>query len=132
MAEHDADTIPGLVRSLLEDTRDLIREEIALARAEIRDELSAVQTVGMAFGAAVVAGLIGSTILCIALGAAVADLLDWPAWSGYAIVATLLLGGAFLAVRFGRGRLSAIRALPQTTETVKENLAWIQNKSGSK
>jgi hypothetical protein len=132
MAEHDPDSIPGLVRSLLEDTRDLIREEIALARSEIREEMSAAQTVGIAFGAAAVAGLLGATILCVALGGAIADGLNWPAWAGYGIVAALLLGGAFFAARFGRTRLATIRALPKTTETMKENIAWIQSKSGDK
>jgi hypothetical protein len=132
MAEQDRETIPGIVRSLLEDTRELIREEIALARSEIREEMTAVQTVGVAFGAAAVAGLIGLTILCVAIGGAVADVLNWPPWSGNAIVAVLLLTGAFLAVRYGRARLGAIRALPNTTATLKENIAWIQNKSGDK
>jgi integral membrane sensor domain MASE1 len=132
MAEHDRETIAGLVRSLLEDTRELIREEIALARSEIREEMTAVQTVGVAFGTAAVAALIGVTILCVALGGAVADMLNWPPWSGNAIVAVLLLAGAFFAMRYGRARLGAIRALPQTTETLKENIAWIQSKSGDK
>ena len=52
MAEYDVNSIPGLIRGLLDDTRELIREEIALARAEIREEVSAAQTVAVAFGAA--------------------------------------------------------------------------------
>jgi len=57
MAEQDTN-IAGLVRGLLRDTRELIREEIALARAEIREEISAAQTVGIAFGSAALAALL--------------------------------------------------------------------------
>jgi fructose-specific phosphotransferase system IIC component len=131
MAEHD-NNIAGLVRGLLHDTRDLIREEIALARAEIREEISAAQTVGIAFGSAALAALLGAALLCIAVGGAIAYAFGWPAWAGYGITAVLLLGGAFGLVQYGRGQLAKVRAMPKTTETVKENLAWVQNKSAEK
>jgi hypothetical protein len=128
MAEYGRDTesIPGLIRSLLDDTRDLIREEIALARAEVREEA---QTVGFAFGAAALAALIGVTLLCVALGGAIAYFLNWPPWAGYGVMTVLLLGSAYLLVRHGRGHLMKARALPKTIESVKENMAWLQSKS---
>jgi len=62
-------------------------------------------------------------------GRALAYIVGWPAWSGYGIVAVVLFIAAFLLVRYRRGRLSRVRALPKTTETLKENLAWMQSKS---
>jgi hypothetical protein len=129
MLEHEAATIPELIRSLLDDTRDLFREELALARAEIRDEISIARTAAVAFSGAAVAATIGVVLLCIAIGAGIAYMLSWPAWTGYGMVAVLLIGAAFVLVLYGRGRLTQIRALPKTTETVKENLAWMQSKS---
>jgi apolipoprotein N-acyltransferase len=129
MAQQEANSIPELIRSVLHDTRDLIREELALARAEVREEIAAVRTVGIVFGSAAFAGLLGATLLCIAIGGALAYALTWPAWTGYGIIAVLLLVGAFVLVRYGRNQLANVRALPKTTETVKENLAWIQGKS---
>jgi Putative Actinobacterial Holin-X, holin superfamily III len=132
MAEHEADSIPALIRSVLTDTRDLIREEIALARAEIREEASAVQSVGMAFGAGALLAVIGAVPLCVALGGAIADLFDAPAWVGYGIVALVLGAGAYFFISSGRSRLASIRALPKTTESLRENMAWIRSKSSSK
>jgi protein-S-isoprenylcysteine O-methyltransferase Ste14 len=129
MAQYEAETIPELIRSLLADTRSLIRDEVALARAEIREELSAAKTVAVAFGAATVAAVIGAVLFFVAAGSAIASLLAWPAWTGYAIVAVLLLGGAFALAQYGRSQVARIRGLPKTTETVKENLAWMQSKS---
>jgi integral membrane sensor domain MASE1 len=123
---YETESIAGLIRSLLDDTRELIREEIALVRAEIREEITAV---GTAFVAAAIAALIGATLLCVALGQAIAYFTNWPTWAGYAIVTVLLLGGAYLLVQYGRGHLGKARALPKTTESVKENMAWMQSKS---
>jgi integral membrane sensor domain MASE1 len=132
MAEYETESITGLIRSVLDDTRELIREEIALARAEIREEVTAARTVGMAFGAAAVAAFIGATLLFITIGQAIAYFLQWPTWAGYGIVTVLLLGAAFMVVQYGRRRLANVRALPKTTESVKENLAWMQSKSAGR
>ncbi len=130
MAEHDdAATIPSLIRGLLDDGRDLIREELQLARAEIRDELWRAQSAGIAFAASTVFGLVGALLFAIAVGDVIAYLLRWPSWAGYGVTAILLLVSAWGLALYGRGRLAKIRALPETADTLKENLAWMQSKS---
>ncbi len=130
MVENDERTsIPALIRGLLDDARDLIREELQLARAEIREEISQAQSAVIAFAASAAIGLIGATLLCVAIGNAIAYFLRWPAWAGYGIVAILVLALSWGVVLYGRARLKAIRAMPETTDTIKENLAWMQNKS---
>ncbi len=132
MADHESSTVAGLVRGILNDVRDLIREEIALARAEIREEIGAVRTVAVAYGAAVGAAVLGVILLCIAIGNAIAYFLHWPEWTGYGIVGLVLLGIGYGLSVYGRGRMAEVRTLPKTTETVKENLEWMQNKSAGK
>ncbi len=132
MAEPDNNSIPALIRGLLEDTRDLIREEIALARAEIRDQIANAQTVAVAVGSAALAALLAGVLFCIALGGAIAKIFDLSAWAGYAIVGVLLVIAALVLFLYGQFRLARVRALPKTTETIKENLAWMQSKSAEK
>jgi hypothetical protein len=128
-AEYDEHTsIPGLVKGLLDDARDLIREELQLARAEIREEISALGTVTIAFAVAAVVGLLGAMLFAVALGGAVSYFLNWPSWAGYGVVALLFLAAGWGLCLFARGRLRAIRAIPNTTATMKENLRWMQNK----
>ena len=129
MAEQNADSLRELVQGLLEDTRDLVRAELALAKAEIREEISAAGTVGAAFSAAALTGVLGITLLAVALGGALAYALGWPSWAGFGIVALVLLASAWLLARFGTARLKKLRTLPKTKQTMKENFAWIQNKS---
>ena len=110
----------------------LIREELALARAEIREEVSTVKSAAAAFAGALLTAAIGAILLAVTIGGAIAYFLNWPAWAGYGIVAVLLLAAGYLLVRYGRDRLARIRALPQTTATVKENVAWMQSKSAQR
>ena len=133
MAEYDErTTIPALIRGLLDDARDLIREELQLARAEIREEVSQLQSAVIAFAVAAAVGLMGTMLLSVALGSAIAYFLRWPPWAGYGVTAILFLAAAVGLSLYGRGRLKAIRAIPETTDTIKENLAWMQHKSVEK
>jgi len=133
MAEYDDGTsIPTLIRGLLDDARDLVRGELQLARAEIREELSAAQTAMIAFASAAAVALIGAILLSVAIGGAIAYFLRWPTWVGYALTAVLFLAAAWGLSLYARARLKTIRGIPETKGTMKENVAWIQKKSGLK
>jgi hypothetical protein len=120
MAYETEASMSTLLRGALDDGRELFREEVALARAELRAEVSKATSAAGGFGAAAVAlGYAGVFILtAIALGVAMA--LQWPAWTGFAIVGVILaIAGAILFMS-GRRTLREIRGLPRTVETVKE------------
>jgi hypothetical protein len=131
MAEYDDRTsIPTLIRGLLDDGRELIREELQLARSEIREEIATAQTAVIAFAISAAVGLMGAMLLSIAIGGAVAYFLRWPTWAGYGVTAVLFLAAAWGLCLYARARLKALRAIPETKDTMKENLAWMQKKSG--
>ena len=131
MAEH-TESIPSLIRSVLNDARELIREELALAKAELREEVSAGRRVAVAFAAAALLALLGLVLLSVALGGAVADFFDLPTWAGLGIVAVIMAVAAFVLANRGRAQLANIRGLPKTQETLRENITWMQSKSSSK
>ncbi len=133
MAEYGEDTsIPTLIRGLLDDARSLVREELQLARAELREEATQMQTVAVAFGIAAVVGLIGAAVLSVAIGSLIAYYASWPVWIGYGVVGIVWLVCAWIAVAYARGRLRDVRAIPNTAQTMKENMTWMQNKSASR
>ena len=132
MAESELTSIATLVRSLLDDARKLIREEIALAQVEIREEAAAARRAGVAFSMAAMFGLIAVVLLCVAMGGAVAWLLGAPTWVGHGIVALLLAGAAAFFSNRGVAALSKVRLLPVTTASLKENIAWMQGSSRAK
>ena len=126
------DSIGGLLRGILMDLRTLIREEIALARVEIREQAGRARAAAMSFGMAAGALLFGATFLLIAMATGIAELLDWPVWAGFLIVAVLLSIIGFIALSSGRKQLQGFHAVPvETVETVKENSEWIAKRLSS-
>ncbi len=126
------DSIGGLLRGILMDLRTLIREEIALARVEISEQAGRARAAAMSFGMAAAALLFGGTFLLVALATGIAELLDWPVWSGFLIVALLLSVAGVVALSSGRKQLRGFHAVPEeTVETLKENSEWIAKRLSS-
>jgi uncharacterized membrane protein YqjE len=128
-----ADTSPSmasLLGGIVSDIQTLIRQEVALARTELQREWEKAKTAAgsMAAGTAVLA--LGGILLCLALVHLIAWAIDkpWSLWVSYLIVGGVLalLGGVLFYV--GRTRAAEVNVIPpQTAETMRENVEWIQN-----
>jgi MFS family permease len=126
------DSIRGLIRGILTDLRTLIREEIALARVELSEQAGRARTAAMSFGMAAAALVFGGTFLLIAIAIAIADLLNWPLWAGFLIVAVVLSLVGFVTLASGRRQLRTLHAVPEeTVSTLKENSEWIAKRLSS-
>jgi MFS family permease len=127
-----SESLGGLIRGILMDLRTLIREEIALARVEIREQATRARAAAMSFGIAVGALLFGGTFLLIAIAMGIADLLNWPAWAGFLIVAVLLTIIGAVTLSASRKKLATVSAVPEeTVTTLKENSEWIAKRLSS-
>ena len=126
------ESIGGLVKGVITDVRQLIREEVALARVEIREQASRAKLAASALGAGAVALALGAVFLLVAVAAGIADLLDWPVSAGFLVVALLLSIVGFVMLSMGRNRLRSVHPVPeQTVETLKENSEWIAKRLSS-
>jgi hypothetical protein len=129
MAIRDDISTTQLIRQLVSDVRTLLRQEVALARAEIREELSqiiiALAVCAVAVGTLAIAGL----WVLIAVTRGIASIFGWPLAAVYAGVGGTLgiIGLVLLAVVWHR--LRAIRILPQTRETLTEHLQWATHRA---
>jgi hypothetical protein len=119
-------SIPELVAGAIRDAQDLIRQEIAIARAEMRDEVARLKTGVAALAGAAVAGIFALLFLLLTLAWGLAAAFGWPAWAGFAIVTLLLGAAAAILAMVGRGRLAADRHMPKTVDTIKENAEWLK------
>lgn len=121
MALETDQSIGGLVRGVLEDARELIREEVALAKAEARVEISRLTSAITQFGAAAVTGWFAVMFILCAVSLGIATALQWPAWTGFAIVGVLLAIVAGVMFMTGRSAIQRVEPMPRTVESVKEN-----------
>jgi uncharacterized membrane protein YqjE len=122
--------IAELVKDLSSQTSTLVRKEIELARAELEAKGKvAGKGAGMLAGAAV-AGLLALGALTAGLIALLDDAI--ATWVAALIVMVLW---AVVAAALAKAGQSALRRAtppaPQTVETVKEDIQWAKNPTGS-
>jgi len=113
-----------LFSSLTSDLSTLLRQEVELAREEMRVEARKATKAGGAFGGAAVVGLLTGVALVMTLGFVLDTFM--PAWAAFLIVtAVLALVAAVLALQ-GRARLREIDPKPEkTVQTLKEDAQWL-------
>jgi hypothetical protein len=117
-------SIADVIRSTIHDAQDLVRSEIALAKAEMRQEVRRVGAGAAMMAAAAVGALIALVFLLTAVAWSIPALLQWPAWTGFALVGAVVLFAAIVLAMLGRNRFTTERHMPLTTDTLKENMQW--------
>ncbi len=131
MAYEYQESTTSLLQHVIDDARELFREEVALARAELREEISGWAAAGVAMAAGV--AVLGAAVLFILVGCAlgISNGFHWPNWAGFLIVGGVLAVVGGIGVAVGRDRAKRILMLPKTTDTVKETSAWMKDRISS-
>jgi Na+/melibiose symporter-like transporter len=129
--EYDA-SVSALLSGIVGDAQDLVRKEIALARQEIREEITAAKEAATALAIASAVLALGGLFLLVTLALGLADLLNWPTWAGFGIVGLVFgIAGAIL-LSSARQKMKQINPVPErTVETMKENIEWIKDRTTS-
>lgn len=111
-------SIGELFASLTQDVSTLMRQEVALAKAEVRQ--SAVNA-GTGVGLLVGAGLAGFFVLLFVSNAAwgaLTNVMD-SSWAALIVAVVWAIIAAILGL-VGKSKLNKVEGVPQTTETVKQ------------
>ena len=123
--------IGEVARDLTKDLSLLFRQEVELAKTELREKAQLlVPGIAMLGGALVLALAVVGALTTTLILALATFLDDWLA----ALVAALVVGAmAFALVQIGRSRLKAAgKPVPeQTIETVKEDVEWAKTRATS-
>jgi len=119
----DDRSLGELFGELTRDFSQLVRQEVQLAKTEVREEAAkAGRAVGQLTGAAVAAHLC-ALLTALAIAWAIGEAI--PVWAGLAIVAVVLGVVAIVLYSRGRGEIRDIEPLPEETiETLKEDARW--------
>ncbi len=124
-------SLPTLATRLAAQIGQLVRNEIALARAETGAKLKSAAFAGIFFAVAAVIAVFALFALVVTAIAALALVL--PFWAASLIVTAILLILAGIFALVGRARVS--KALPpvpkRTIASLKEDVQWVKTRVGS-
>jgi uncharacterized membrane protein len=122
----EAQSIADALKSAVRDAQDLIRDEIALAKAELREEARRVGAGVIAVTGAAVAATIAVVFLLTTVALVLFEVFGWPLWAGFALMVVVVTLAAAALAYVGRRRLARGRHMALTVDTLKENMQWMR------
>jgi hypothetical protein len=118
------------VRELVSDVKQLLRQELALAKYEFHEEVGKTKVAFVSLGIGVAIAAIGSLLLIAMLVHLLNALAELPLWTCYGIVGGVCAIAGMVLVYRGIHQVSQIEMIPQqTVESLKENARWIKEKA---
>jgi hypothetical protein len=125
-------SLAQLLTGIVDDAKELMRQELALAKHEIREDLRKTKTAMVSLGIGIGVAAIGGLLLILMLVHLLQALAGLPLWACYGIVGGLfvIVGGVLLLI--AKNTIARIDVVPQqTVETMKENVQWIKERATS-
>ena len=111
-------SIGDLLGEVTRDLSTLMRQEVELAKVELRQEATKAGKAAGAFAGAALAGYMVLLFLSFALWWGLSNVMD-EGWAAL-IVAVIWAVVGVVMYAMGRSRARQVRGLPQTTQTVRE------------
>jgi hypothetical protein len=129
-SEQVAETSIGeLIGNISNDLSQLFRQEVDLAKVEIKQEASKAGKAAGLLGAAGFAGYLAVVLLSFAAVFGLANVMD-AGWAALIVAVVWAIVGGVLFVT-GRTRLKTIDPVPhRTVGTLKEDAQWLKNPTG--
>jgi uncharacterized membrane protein YqjE len=115
-----------LVARMSSDTSTLFRQELELAKVEMKEEVAKSAKGAAGFGGAALMAMIGLLLLAFAAAWGLAELI--PVGFAFLTVAVVFLLIAGVLAVTGRWEFQKITGPKQTTETLKEDVQWTRER----
>ena len=126
--EVEGRSVGELLSEVTSDLSKLMRQEVALAKVELKEEAAKAGKAGGLLGGAGAVGYLVLVFLSLALMFALDDAMG-IGWAAL-LTATLLAIVAAVLFVLGRSRLKQVNPTPeQTVETLKEDVQWARNRN---
>lgn len=118
-AKGEVSSIGALIGDVADDLSTLLRQDVALAKAEARESATRAGKGAGLLGGAGAAAFYAVLFLSVALWWALGDLLDSLGWSAV-IVAVLWAIVAAILASMGRKKMKEVQGMYRTVETAKQ------------
>jgi hypothetical protein len=118
-------SLTSLVTGLINDGQELLKQQLALFKTEVREDLRKTREAmtSLALGAVVL--FVGGILLCLVPVYLLRELAGWPLWGSYALVGGVIAAVGVLLTVLGIQQLKSFNPLPdKTAEGIKENVEW--------
>ncbi|WP_127507357.1 phage holin family protein [Actinoplanes solisilvae] len=131
---HDADevsetSIGDLIGNISNDLSTLFRQEVELAKVELKQEAAKAGKAGGMLGGAAFAGYLAVVLLSFAVVFALSEVIP-PGWAALIVAVLWAAVGAVLYMN-GRKQLKTVDPVPhRTVDTLKEDAQWLRNPTG--
>ncbi len=129
-ATDPAETSVGeLIGNISDDLSRLFRQEVELAKAELKQEAAKAGKAAGMLGGAGFAGYLAVVLLSFALVFGLGNVMDL----GWAALIVAVIWGVIGAVLYANGRkkLKTVDPVPhRTVDTIKEDAQWMKNPTG--
>lgn len=118
-SKHSSEGLGAMVSGVTEDFSLLVKDQIALAKSELRESAKSAASGSAMFVAAGVLAFLAFVFLLVtaAYGLVAAGL---PTWAGFGIVALVLVVVAVVLVLVGRSQLHSVRGPERTQQQLAE------------
>ena len=121
--------VGDLLKRLGQDTSTLVKQEITLAKLEMRESIKSLAQDAGKLGAAAGLGLFGAFAFLAFVIVGLGDLIN-NYWLSALIVAVLLLGAAAVLAKGAMNHMKKNSLAPQeTVQTLKEDQRWAQREA---
>lgn len=118
-------SIADLLQDILANVQTIIRAEVRLAKAEVRDEASKALSSAVWLLIGAVAGVCAMGFVLWTVAYALAIVL--PLWAATLALAVVLAIISAVLITAGMSRLKRVDPVPrQTVDTIRENAAWVR------
>lgn len=119
-------SVGTLLSTITSDVQQLFRQELELAKVEVREEATKAGKAAGMYGGAGFAGYMVALFLSLAAVFGLANVMD-AAWAALIVTAVWAVIGAVLYAK-GRSQMKTVSPKPeQTVETLKEDAEWARH-----
>jgi multidrug transporter EmrE-like cation transporter len=120
----------SLLGEIIADAQKLVRQELSLAKVEVKGEWTKAKRSLLDLGVAWMVLGVGVLLSSFALVHGMTVLTGFPLWAGFGLVALLALGAGLLLYKEAKRKLEEVSLVPQqTVNSVKENVQWIRSRT---
>ena len=124
----EGQSVTGLVSGILHDAQELVKQQVALVRAELKADFQRTVNAAVLMAVGALVSVPAAFLLCNMFVYMLVELAGLSVWASYGIVGGVFAVLGAVLILIGVQRFRSFNPLPdQSVEAIKENVRWMTN-----